>query len=111
MKVVIREITWINRAIADFGWGNGYVLIPENHPLHGKDYEEIDVIVHGGLTFSKLVDSGMIESWGLDTEDEGKWCVGFDTAHFGDTLSKWSKERVQTEADLLKEQLLNYETN
>lgn len=105
MKTVIRENTWLTRGIINFGWGNGYVLIPNGNPLHGKRYTDIDVDIHGGLTFSEIVDAEMIESWGLDVEDEGKWCVGFDTAHFSDTLDKWTKEKVQQEAERLKEQL------
>lgn len=38
------------------GWGNGYVAIPEGHPCFGKDYDQIydeyNINVHGGLTFS-----------------------------------------------------------
>jgi hypothetical protein len=49
----------------------------------------------------------MVEDWELDKEDEGKWCVGFDTSHYGDNLSEWSKEKVQEETERLKEQLLN----
>lgn len=105
MKVVIRENTWRKRSLGDFGWGNGYVLIPKNNPLHGKFYDDIDVDVHGGLTFSELVDAEMVEMWKLDKEDEGKWCVGFDTMHYADNLSKWTKEKVQEEAEKLKEQL------
>lgn len=63
MKVVIKENTWLTRGVIDFGWGNGYVLIPEDSPLHGKDYNDIDVDVHGGLTFSELVDAEMVKVW------------------------------------------------
>ena len=108
MKVVIRENTWINRDSIDFGWGNGYVLIPIGHPLHGKDYDEISVSVHGGLTFSDIVDEEMMSHWGLDSEDEGSWCVGFDTVHWRDTLESWPKERVLKEAEKLRDQLLSY---
>lgn len=107
MKVVIKENTWFTRDMFDFGWGNGYVLIPKDNHLHGKHYDDINVDVHGGLTFSGLVDTKMVEDWELDKEDEGKWCVGFDTSHYGDNLSKWSKEKVQEETERLKEQLLN----
>lgn len=109
MKTLIKEITWLTRGIIDFGWGNGYVLIPEGHPLHGKHYDDIDVDVHGGLTFSELVDDEMIEKWEIDAEDKGKWCVGFDTAHYQDNLSRWPKEAVQAEADNLMKQLVAYE--
>jgi hypothetical protein len=43
--------------------GNGYVQIPLNHPWHGLHYDDIDVEVHGGLTFNA-------DGW-----------IGFDTAH------------------------------
>jgi len=102
MKVVIKES---NRFEFEFGWGNGYVLIPKNNHLHGNDYINVDV--HGGLTFSGLVDAKMVEYLELDKEDEGKWCVGFDTSHYGDNLSEWSKEKVQEETEKLKNQLLN----
>ena len=97
MKIVIKENTWLPRLLVDFGWGNGYVLIPKGHPLHGKDYDEISVSVHGGLTFAQLVDEEFISVWGLDEEDEGCWCVGFDTVHWQDTLETWPEERVVAE--------------
>lgn len=109
MKTFVIENTWLPRgSIIDFGWGNGYVLIPKDYPLHGKHYEEIDVDVHGGLTFSKLVDEHMVEQWKLDTEDIGSWCIGFDTAHYKDTLLKWPKEKVIEETERLKKQTMDY---
>lgn len=45
----------------------GYVILPENHPAYGKDYDDLSGIdVHGGLTFS----------------NEGMF--GFDCAHWDD---------------------------
>jgi hypothetical protein len=111
MKSFIRENTWMNRTLADIGWGNGYVLIPKGHPLHSKHYDHIDVDVHGGLTFSTEVTEEMAEEWGLDKEDVGMWCVGFDTAHTGDNLRVWPKNRVQAEADRLRKQILYYKIN
>lgn len=108
MKTFIRENTWYDRGSIDFGWGNGYVLIPQGHNLHGKHYNDIKVNIHFGLTFSALVDDDMIEDWNLDKEDKGMWCVGFDTMHFGDTLDKWPKEEVEKETERLKDQLLSY---
>ena len=59
MKSFIKENTWLTRGIIDFGWGNGYVIIPKDHPLNGKNYDEIHDLmpkldVNGGLTFSKF---------------------------------------------------------
>lgn len=48
----------------------GYVKVPEGHPAHGKYYDDVDVDVHGGLTFSQLSEGG---TW-----------LGFDCGHAGD---------------------------
>ena len=92
----------------DCGWGNGYVIIPEGHPLHGRHYDDIDVDVHGGLTWSE-------SAKGLDwpeikEEDKSGWVVGFDTAHYKDSLSSWPRLRVEAETENLKKQLENYES-
>ena len=90
----IKENTWLPRYLMDCGWGNGYVILPPEHPLFGVDYNDIDVDVHGCLTYGAM-------------EDEN-WVVGFDTAHFADTLENWPEERVEEETIRLKEQLENY---
>lgn len=41
----------------------GYVGVSPSHPLHGKDYDAVDVDVHGGLTFAN----------GCATIDEAAW--------------------------------------
>ncbi len=112
MKTIIRKNTWLQRNIPghpefnmDFGWGNGYVLIPIGHKYHGVNYNDIDVSVHGGLTYGELMTKENAEFWNLDKEDVGTWCVGFDTAHCDDTLAKYPKEYVQAEADNLAKQL------
>lgn len=110
MRTLIKENTWLARALIDFGWGNGYVLIPEGHPLHGMHYDNIDVDVHGGLTFSELVDAKLIEKWGELTEaDKGMWMIGFDTSHYRDNLYTCPKEYVEAEAERLLGQVKNYE--
>ena len=98
LKTEIIENTWLTRGdiggfSCDYGWGNGYVFLPEGHPLFGKSYNDINhfVNVHGGLTFGEL------------TED--CWKVGFDTAHYNDTLAEWPKERVEEETQNLERQL------
>lgn len=72
------------------GWGNGYVRIPEGHPYYEKNYDDIPVSVHGGLTFSNHVfEDGEYFS-------DGYW-VGFDTAHYGDTKERWPMDKVMEE--------------
>lgn len=54
-------------------WYCAYVILPEDHKYYGMHYDDIPIKVHGGLTFAnnhKLVD--------------GKWCIGWDYAHYDD---------------------------
>lgn len=60
-------IQWVTCRAPLYGAANGYVKIPADHHWHGLDYDEIDVKVHGGLTYAT---------------DDG-W-IGFDTLHSGD---------------------------
>ena len=114
MKIFVKENTWLPRTFSDFGWGNGYVVIPKTHELHGKSYDEIhelmpELNVNGGLTFCDFRDH---LSWReIPEETEGGWVVGFDTAHYSDTLAGWSKRSVIRETIKLRDQLLNYKTN
>lgn len=77
----------------DFGNWAGYVRIPEDHPLYKiKDYDEIPVEVHGGLTFAENKPA----IWSLRNEEDieklelfgGKnWLwIGFDCAHYEDLI-------------------------
>lgn len=57
------------------GWLCGYVALPQGHPLHGKEYDEIDDkindVAHFGLTYSNL--------------EGNDWVIGFDCNHAFDT--------------------------
>lgn len=52
-----------------------YVEIPKKHELYGKHYDDIDINVHGGLTYSD--DELML----VKSES---WFIGWDYAHAGD---------------------------
>lgn len=54
----------------------GYVRVPPNHPDFGKDYDSVDVDVHGGLTFGQLEP--------CEHEDGQGYWYGFDCAHYDD---------------------------
>lgn len=91
------------------GWGNGYAVIPKDHPCFGMHYDDIedqygDIIdVNGGLTYS-----GSAEGWEGVSEvyrNEDHWVVGFDTCHHMDTIARWPKEAVEQEARELAGQL------
>lgn len=77
---------------------NGYVGVPKNHPDYGKEYDDVEVEVHGGLTFC-------VE--GKDGDDlfpfVDVWWFGFDTAHGFSGM--WTEDMVINESNRLAEQL------
>lgn len=107
---------------------NGYVAIPKGHPYYGKSYDDMDVRVHGGLTFDgwgggkpmKKEIFGKKKDWTLDPEnwpDPELWWVGWDTSHLGDFITYsdgshpdptgmfWTVEMVERETTELARQL------
>jgi hypothetical protein len=103
----------------NFGWGNGYVLLPYNHPFYGVHYDDIGVDIHGGLTFSDYFDIKRFPVWIADREIGGDitmetykkfdryWIIGFDTAHCDDGLDTCPKTYVMSETNKLLEQCLD----
>lgn len=67
----------------DLGALCGYVAVPSGHPLHGKDYGDVAVEVHGGLTYSGECSGHICHEPGPGESDD-VWWLGFDCAHAGD---------------------------
>ena len=66
-----------NYVIVNYGMHPcAYIEIPKGHRFYEKDYEEIDLDCHGGLTFSDFRDFGFGE----------KYYIGWDYAHLGDYI-------------------------
>lgn len=61
----------------------GYVGVPPGHPAHRKNYNDVEVEVHGGLTYANEC-SGRVCHVPADGESGDVWWLGFDTAHGGD---------------------------
>lgn len=55
-----------------------YIKIPKGHTYYGKEMEDIDIYVHGGITYAK--DNLWI---GENQKIEG-YFIGWDYAHYGD---------------------------
>ncbi len=74
----------------NYRYGNwcGYVGVQEGHPWHGKDYDDINVNVHGGLTFAESCQEGPPETTICHIPSPGEpehlWWLGFDCAHAWD---------------------------
>lgn len=54
-----------------------YVEIPADNKIFGKHYDDLDINVHGGLTYSNSYLRGISE--GINT-----WFIGWDYAHYND---------------------------
>lgn len=54
----------------------GYVGLDKTSMYYGKNYDEIPVDCHGGLTYG--------DSYLAQQGDEDMWWIGFDTGHYGD---------------------------
>jgi len=61
----------------------GYVAVPPGHPAHGKEYDDVDVRVHGGLTYSGLCNGHICHVAEPGEPDDVYW-LGFDCHHCDD---------------------------
>jgi hypothetical protein len=98
MEIKTRTIenTWLDRGLMSFGWGNGYIGLPKEHPWYGIEYDEIECDIHGGLTYGCETLKGF--------DGEGFWWIGFDTSHYCDTLFNWPEQEVIAETKRLERQ-------
>lgn len=65
----------------------GYVGVPAGHPWHGKDFMDLGVYVHGGLTYSGPCDEGgKICHAPHEAANADVWWLGFDCCHGGDLI-------------------------
>lgn len=65
----------------------GYVGVSTSNKMFGKDYNDADVDVHGGLTFAGFCHENFDQSRGICHTDENHqkvWWQGFDCAHAWD---------------------------
>ena len=66
------------------------------------DYFDIPVEVHGGLTFGQTIIPGAA----ILSDLVGKFVIGFDCGHLGDTIEKCNVEYVKKELQRLVAQLI-----
>ncbi len=72
------------------GFWCGYVGVTEGHPAFGKEYSDVDVTVHGGLTYSdpcqkEEKEHGICHIPEAGEPDNVYW-LGFDCAHYLDHI-------------------------
>ncbi len=97
----LRPVTWIEDM--KHGYACGYIGVSSDHPWFGMDSIDIDVAIHGGVTFAsdKLP--------GYEAQND-YWFIGFDTNHCGDTLENCSRAYCQAQLDSLFEQAMKAST-
>lgn len=61
----------------------GYCILPLGHPLENKSFEDIDLSVHGGITY--------VEKF----KNTDQTVIGFDCGHLGDLLPSMLKYRKE----------------
>ncbi len=69
----------------------GYVGVSNNHPAFEKDYDDVDVKVHGGLTYADHCQTGQPENHAIchvpePGQPDNVWWLGFDCAHAFDLM-------------------------
>ena len=97
MEYVLVENTW-KRDPSFGGWGNGYIAIPEGHPWHGIEYDEIPI---AGLTYSQYAEENKHSKMNNKIK-HNDWLIGFDT--FRSYESNLTKEDVkQRTLEIIKE--------
>lgn len=94
-----------------------YVEVPKDHKYYLKNCDEIDIDVHGGLTYSNnylIVEGEKITNC---------WFIGWDYAHFGDFIGyelnypikfrtngkKWTTKEIQKDVYEVCKQLIKVE--
>lgn len=76
-----------------FGWGGGFIVLPDSHKLHGVNFKEISV-PRVELTSSEHSKSDLYT---------GCWVVGFDSNDLSMPGSIWTREKVLSETKKLAE--------
>ena len=97
----------------------GYAVLPPGHPDHGKPYDDIDVNVHGGLTYAQPGDEHAEYDY---PGKPGSYTIGFDCSHYRDATHPdgsfcgmpqdddlpnhyWTEEEVAAEVEQMVDQL------
>lgn len=73
----------------------GYVGLRPGHPWYGKGYDDIEIEVHGGLTYSNTGCRGHICHVPGDGEDDLVHWIGFDCSHFRDVMPQLEATRIR----------------
>jgi hypothetical protein len=93
------KLQWVDEATGldclivrnHFGALCGYVGVPPSHPDYGRDCDDVDVWVHGGLTYAASCQEDADEATSIcHVVEPGRpdniWWFGFDCGHAFDVM-------------------------
>ena len=98
----------------------GYVCLTENNPFYEKDYDDIEIECHGGLTYSEpnVFFGEYSDKYKciVKTSIKNKWVIGWDYAHYGDrygndTGKTWKTEDITHECKSVIAQIITQAFN
>lgn len=96
----LHEPTGYDALIVRTQMGNlcGYVGVPKGHPAFKKGYYDVNVSVHGGLTFAGFCQPDRTENTGichvaLPGRSDKVWWLGFNCAYAWDLIPQMEKMR------------------
>jgi len=110
-----KGITYLIKQNPRMGFYLAYIKLPTESKLTKKDYDDIDLDVHGGLTFKETFTGKETPEdnwWGFT---KGTW-IGWDYGHAGDFIygdfdfglgeKRWEYKEVESEIKQAIKQLL-----
>jgi hypothetical protein len=75
----------------------GYAAVTHEHLCYGRHYDEPDISVHGGLTYSdRCMEEGPVCHIPEPGESDDVWWLGFDCGHGYDFVPRYSAEYSST---------------
>ncbi len=78
----------------------GYVGLPKGHPDFGASYNDVEVEVHGGLTYGEKCDGSRICHVPEPGESDDRWWLGFDCHHCWDIAPGFEVRLKSTGTDV-----------
>jgi len=88
-NAVFEDIEYYILQVED--WVTGYLVLEDDSKYYGVPYDDIDIPIHGGWTYSDEYLQDIIE------ENDGVWVIGFDTAHYSDGPKEQNIHYVEQE--------------
>lgn len=68
----------------------GYVGVGIEHPYYGLGYEDLEIDIHGGLSYAEACEESPEGVCHFSEDGEARWWFGFDCGHIFDAAPSWN---------------------